>query len=47
MLRRVDVRFLKQPEEVGLEKPVFIEGLPGIGHVGKLVADHLVKELKA
>ncbi len=47
MLKRVDVRYLKQPEEVGLEKPVFIEGLPGIGHVGKLVADHLVKELKA
>jgi uncharacterized protein (TIGR00162 family) len=45
MLKRVDVRFLKEPEEVGLEKPVFIEGLPGIGHVGKLVADHLVKEL--
>ncbi len=47
MLKKVDVRFLKQPEEVGLESPVFIEGLPGIGHVGKLVADHLVKELKA
>ncbi len=47
MLEKVDVRFLKKPEEVGLEKPVFIEGLPGIGHVGKLVADHLVNELKA
>ncbi len=47
MLEKVDVRFLRKPEEVGLENPVFIEGLPGIGHVGKLVADHLVKELKA
>ncbi len=47
MLKKVDVRFLKQPEDVGLKDPVFIEGLPGIGHVGKLVADHLVKELKA
>ncbi len=46
MLKRVDVRFIRTPEEMGLEKPVFIEGLPGIGHVGKLVADHLVKELK-
>ena len=45
MLKRVDVRYLKQPEEIGLEDPVFIEGLPGIGHVGKLVADHLVKVL--
>ncbi|AEA47040.1 proteasome assembly chaperone family protein [Archaeoglobus veneficus] len=45
MLQRVDVRFVKSVEELGLENPVFIEGLPGIGHVGKLVADHLVKEL--
>lgn len=47
MIQKVDVRYLKKPEEVGLKDPVFIEGLPGIGHVGKLVADHLVKELKA
>ncbi len=47
MLKKVDVRYVKKPEEVGLKDPVFIEGLPGIGHVGKLVADHLVKELKA
>ena len=47
MLKKVDVRYLKDPEEVNLENPIFIEGLPGIGHVGKLVADHLVNELKA
>ncbi|OYT35253.1 proteasome assembly chaperone family protein [Archaeoglobales archaeon ex4484_92] len=47
MLKKVDVRFIRFPEDVGLKEPVFIEGLPGIGHVGKLVADHLVKELKA
>jgi len=47
MLERVNVRYLKKQEEVGLKNPVFIEGLPGIGHVGKLVADHLVNELKA
>ncbi|AGK60757.1 TIGR00162 family protein [Archaeoglobus sulfaticallidus PM70-1] len=47
MLKKVDVRFFKSPEEFGLKDPVMIEGLPGIGHVGKLVADHLVKELKA
>jgi uncharacterized protein (TIGR00162 family) len=45
MLQRVDVRYLKSVDEVGLSDPIFIEGLPGIGHVGKLVADHLVKEL--
>ncbi|AEC52551.1 hypothetical protein PNA2_1636 [Pyrococcus sp. NA2] len=27
--------------------PVFIEGLPGIGLVGKLAAEHLIQELKA
>jgi proteasome assembly chaperone (PAC2) family protein len=47
MIKRVDVRYLKDPKEVNLRDPILIEGLPGIGHVGKLVADHLVKELKA
>ncbi|MDI9609699.1 MAG: proteasome assembly chaperone family protein [Archaeoglobales archaeon] len=47
MIKRVDVRYLKDPESFGLKDPVFIEGLPGIGHVGKLVADHLVNELGA
>ena len=26
-------------------EPVFVEGLPGVGHVGKLAAEHLVEEL--
>ena len=30
-----------------LQKPVFIEGLPGIGNVGKLAIDFLIEELKA
>lgn len=47
MIQKVDIRYLRQPEEVDLKDPIFIEGLPGIGHVGKLVADHLVNELKA
>lgn len=29
-----------------LKNPVLIEGLPGFGQVGRLVAEHLVKELK-
>ncbi|QUO46772.1 MULTISPECIES: proteasome assembly chaperone family protein [Halorubrum] len=27
-----------------LENPVLIEGLPGVGHVGKLAAEHLLEE---
>ena len=27
-----------------LEEPAFVEGLPGVGHVGKLAAEHLVEE---
>jgi hypothetical protein len=33
--------------EVTLKDPILVEGLPGVGHVGKLVADHIVEELKA
>ena len=32
---------------VKLKKPILIEGLPGIGLVGKLAAEHLIRELKA
>ena len=34
-------------KEVKLNKPVMIEGLPGVGNVGKLVAEHLIHELNA
>jgi uncharacterized protein (TIGR00162 family) len=30
-----------------LKAPILIEGLPGVGNVGKLAAEHLVDELKA
>lgn len=30
-----------------IKNPILIEGLPGIGLVGKLAADHMVRELKA
>jgi len=39
--------FIKTLEEVELSEPIFIEALPGIGHVGKLVAEHLIHELEA
>jgi uncharacterized protein (TIGR00162 family) len=28
-----------------IDDPVLVEGLPGVGHVGKLAAEHLVEEL--
>jgi len=34
-------------EDVELNDPIFIEALPGIGHVGKLAADHIIDELGA
>ncbi len=34
-------------EKPKLKNPVFVEGLPGFGQVGRLAAEHLVKELKA
>lgn len=37
------IRF-KKPR---LKRPILIEGLPGVGHVGKLVAEHMVEELGA
>jgi len=30
--------------EAGLTDPVLVEGLPGVGHVGKLAAEHLIEE---
>ncbi|MDV2480636.1 proteasome assembly chaperone family protein [Methanoculleus sp. Wushi-C6] len=43
-MEHVTVNFLRDDD---LDAPVLIEGLPGIGHVGKLVAEHLIHELKA
>lgn len=31
-------------ENLELEKPILVVGLPGVGLVGKLVAEHLVEE---
>ena len=38
------VVFIKNPK---MKDPIFIEGLPGIGNVGKIAADHLKEKLKA
>jgi len=37
-----DIETVAEPE---LSDPVLVEGLPGVGHVGKLAAEHLVEEL--
>lgn len=34
-------------EKPKLKNPLFVEGLPGIGHVGRIAAQFLVEELKA
>ena len=38
---------LKITQKPNLENPILIEGLPGIGYVGRIAAKHLVSELKA
>ncbi|WP_423745477.1 proteasome assembly chaperone family protein (plasmid) [Haladaptatus sp. SPP-AMP-3] len=37
----IDIEIVANPD---LEAPVLIEGLPGVGHVGKLVVEHLLEE---
>ncbi|VVC02637.1 PAC2 family protein [Candidatus Burarchaeum australiense] len=44
---RIIVKKQKGKGGLKLRKPVLIVGLPGIGLVGKLAADHVIKELKA
>ena len=34
-------------EKPVLKEPILVEGLPGVGNVGKLAAEHLVDQLKA
>jgi len=43
-MESVIVTYYEKPE---LRDPILIEGLPGVGNVGKLAADHLVDELGA
>lgn len=38
------IKKIKEPE---VNNPVLVEGLPGIGHVGRIAAKHLCEELKA
>ncbi|MBN1167279.1 MAG: proteasome assembly chaperone family protein [Methanospirillaceae archaeon] len=47
MKENISVRFIEEKDEEEFFAPLLIEGLPGIGHVGKLVAEHLIQELGA
>ncbi|MAE13363.1 hypothetical protein CMO92_02250 [Candidatus Woesearchaeota archaeon] len=38
---------IEKTKSVKLSNPILIEGMPGIGNVGKLVVDFLIEELKA
>ncbi len=38
---------VKYTDEVTLNDPILIEGLPGVGNVGKLAAEHLIDEIGA
>ena len=42
-----DWEITKESKEPKLDKPIFIEGLPGIGNVGKIAVDFLIEEFKA
>jgi hypothetical protein len=39
---QIEIERLADPE---LDDPAFVEGLPGVGHVGKLAAEHVLEEL--
>ncbi len=43
-IKYASIAYLKKPR---LNEPILIEGLPGVGNVGKLAAEHLIDEIKA
>lgn len=44
-MKDIETTWIDRPEQ--LNDPILIEGLPGVGNVGKLAADHLISELDA
>jgi uncharacterized protein (TIGR00162 family) len=44
---RIEGAITRMIEMPKLHQPVLIEGLPGVGNVGKLAAEHLIDEIKA
>jgi uncharacterized protein len=47
MIEEISVRYLDSFKDKKLNEPIFIEGLPGIGQVGKLVAEYMIHVLAA
>jgi uncharacterized protein len=44
LVERIKAVFSEEPQ---FDNPVLVEGLPGVGNVGKLAAEHLLDQLKA
>jgi uncharacterized protein (TIGR00162 family) len=38
---------IEAPGDPDMEGPVLVEGLPGVGHVGKLAAEHILEEIES
>ena len=47
MIEEISVRYLDSLRENHPVDPILIEGLPGIGQVGKLVAEYMIHMLGA
>jgi uncharacterized protein len=47
MIEDITIRYLDNFSEKPLNDPILIEGLPGIGQVGKLVAEYMIQQLGA
>lgn len=47
MIEDITVRYLESFKERRPKEPILIEGLPGIGQVGKLVAEYMIHQLGA
>lgn len=43
-MEEVIISYMQKPD---IKNPILIEGLPGVGNVGKLAAEHLIDELHA
>ena len=43
-MEKIKSVFVEEPQ---FDAPVLVEGLPGVGNVGKLAAEHLLDQLKA
>jgi hypothetical protein len=47
MIEDITVRYLESFKDKRPKEPILIEGLPGIGQVGKLVAEYMIHQLGA